>query len=154
MKNKARNNPTERNSIAHGGDAGAAERRFGRPKGGWLDLSTGINPHAYPLRRLAAKTWRRLPERHTLAALARAAADCYGVGDSYLDVPAPGAQELIQWLPRLCPKARVAVEPDWDRFRRFLETLRTRGVLRADIEPAAPYHATHVLVQRRPGHFL
>jgi cobalamin biosynthetic protein CobC len=121
--------------IAHGGDAGAAERRFGRPKGGWLDLSTGINPHAFPLPRPAAQaaktkdrtrssppglsiltpsrlgdeTWRRLPDRKAIAALARAAADCYGVTDPSLVVPAPGTQALIQWLPRLCPPGTVAV---------------------------------------------
>ena len=109
MKNKTRSDPAEKNSIAHGGDAGAAERRFGRPRGGWLDLSTGINPHAYPLPRLGDETWRRLPDRHTLARLARAAAKYCGLRDPSPIVPAPGTQALIQWLPRLCPPCAVAV---------------------------------------------
>jgi cobalamin biosynthetic protein CobC len=109
MKNKTGNGAASRNPIAHGGDAGLAERRFGRPRAGWLDLSTGINPQAYPAPRPADETWRRLPERETLAALARAAAKCYGASDPALVVPAPGTQALIQWLPRLCPKGRVAI---------------------------------------------
>lgn len=95
--------------IEHGGDVGTAERRFGRPKGGWLDLSTGINPHPYPLPRLSDETWRRLPDRKALARLAHAAADCYGVGDPSLIAPAPGTQALIQWLPWLRPKGTVVV---------------------------------------------
>jgi cobalamin biosynthetic protein CobC len=33
----------------HGGDLGLAEARFGKPKQGWLDLSTGISPFPYPI---------------------------------------------------------------------------------------------------------
>ncbi len=109
MKNKMRNASFEQSPITHGGDAGAAERRFGRPRGGWLDLSTGINPRAYSVPGVAVEQWRRLPDRRTLDRLAHAAADCYGAADPALVVPAPGTQALIQWLPRLRPKGTVAV---------------------------------------------
>src|SRR3546814_7318738 len=38
-----------------------------------------------------------------------AAAECYGVDEPDLIVPAPGTQALIQALPRLRPAERVAV---------------------------------------------
>src|SRR3546814_3506547 len=38
-----------------------------------------------------------------------AAAECYGVDEPDLIVPAPGTQALIQALPRLRPATRVAV---------------------------------------------
>ena len=109
MKNKTRNDPSQQSPIAHGGDAGAAERRFGRPRGGWLDLSTGINPRAYLVPKMAENAWRRLPDRQTLDRLARAAGNCYGAADPALVVPAPGTQALIQWLPRLTPPCTVAI---------------------------------------------
>lgn len=93
--------------IAHGGNIEAAEQRFGRPKEGWLDLSTGINRKPYPLPHLDPMAWRRLPGSD--AGLRAAAADCYGVADPKLIVPAPGCQSLIQLLPHLRRNAKVAV---------------------------------------------
>ena len=95
--------------LEHGGDPAAAEARYGRPAKNWLDLSTGINPHPYPVAELTAACWTRLPDGATYRALCRAAAGCYGVSDPDLVVPAPGAQALIQWLPRLRERSTVAV---------------------------------------------
>lgn len=99
----------EDEGLPHGGDWGAAERRFGRPKDGWLDLSTGINPHPYPVAGLDAAAWQRLPDARALAALLAAAAAYYGVRDTDAVVAAPGSQAAIQWLPRLRTPSRVAV---------------------------------------------
>ena len=33
----------------HGGNLGAARRLYPRAPEPWIDLSTGVNPHAYPL---------------------------------------------------------------------------------------------------------
>jgi cobalamin biosynthetic protein CobC len=93
--------------IAHGGNLEAAESRFGRPRLGWLDLSTGINPIPYPVPALAKERWTRLPGSD--AGLRAAAAQAYGVADARLVVPAPGAQALIQTLPTLRRDASVAV---------------------------------------------
>lgn len=93
----------------HGGDLAGAERRFGRPAEGWLDLSTGINPYPYPLPELPAELWQRLPHRAADAALLDAACACYGAADPAMLVAAPGSQALIQWLPRLFEPLRVTV---------------------------------------------
>lgn len=93
----------------HGGDLAAAEVRFGRPSEGWLDLSTGINPHPYPLPELAAELWQHLPGSDADRAVREAACRCYGAADAAMVVAGPGSQALIQWLPRLFEPLRVTV---------------------------------------------
>ena len=85
----------------HGGSLYWAEARFGRPKAGWVDLSTGINPQAYPFQVPPDAAWRRLPDALEMSDLKQAAADRYRVSDPSLIVPASGSQSLIQLLPRL-----------------------------------------------------
>ncbi len=95
--------------VAHGGDLEAARRRFGAPADGWLDLSTGVNPHAYPFAEIPAEAWTRLPQADAAAALLDAARAYYGAPAGAPIVAAPGTQALIQMLPRLRPAGRVAV---------------------------------------------
>ena len=95
--------------IAHGGHLQAARRRFPGAPEPWIDLSTGINPHAYPVPGLPPEAWTRLPEPEAVAALEAAAAQAYGVSDPACVAAAPGTQSLIQWLPRLRPPGRVDV---------------------------------------------
>ncbi len=95
--------------VAHGGDLGEIQRRFPDAPRPWIDLSTGINPVAYPLPTPSAESWARLPSRSDQHALLVAAAHRFGVGDPETIVAAPGTQALIQLLPRLMPKMRVAV---------------------------------------------
>ncbi|MEO8408328.1 MAG: threonine-phosphate decarboxylase CobD [Oxalobacteraceae bacterium] len=82
--------------LEHGGNLRDAARRFDRPLSDWLDLSTGINPHAYPVPDLAPDVWHRLPENDP--ALALAACAYY---DAPLMLPVAGTQAAIQALPRL-----------------------------------------------------
>jgi len=84
-------------------------RRFPSAPRPWLDLSTGINPVPYPVDALADADWTRLPARDSEQALLAAAAKRYGVRDAATMVAAPGTQALIQLLPRLVPKSRVAI---------------------------------------------
>jgi cobalamin biosynthetic protein CobC len=95
--------------IIHGGDLGEVMRRFPEAPKPWLDLSTGINPVPYPAGSLVGETWSRLPSRDDERALLAAAARRYGVRDEATILAAPGTQALIQLLPRLVPKSRVAV---------------------------------------------
>ncbi|MDB5747162.1 MAG: threonine-phosphate decarboxylase [Massilia sp.] len=88
--------------LEHGGNLRAAARRFGRDD--WIDLSTGINPWAYPVPALPANAWHRLPEPDP--ALMEAACAWYRAPAL---LPVAGTQAAIQALPRLRPPARVAV---------------------------------------------
>ena len=93
----------------HGGDPQAFESRFGRPKQGWLDLSTGINPQPYVPKTLNSESWGSLPNASSISKLKLAAAARYGVNNPDLITAAPGTQSLIQWLPRMRPPGRVSV---------------------------------------------
>jgi cobalamin biosynthetic protein CobC len=96
-------------AIPHGGDLGAARRLFPEAPEPWIDLSTGINPVPYPLPPFEASALHRLPSPDDLARLKAAAADAYGAPDADHVAAAPGTQILIETLPRLVPKSRVAV---------------------------------------------
>ncbi len=95
--------------VSHGGDLGEVQRRHPGAPRPWIDLSTGINPVPYPLPPLPPDLWTRLPSRAQHDALIAAAADRYRVGDASTLVAAPGTQALIQLLPRLVARSRVAV---------------------------------------------
>jgi len=121
--------------LHHGGDLAWAAARFGPSNTGWLDLSTGINPHPYPLPPLPAEAWARLPGAEALAALRIAAADGYGAPLTAGVVPAPGTQALIQLLPRLRPRGRVAVlAPTYGEHAR---AWAAAGHAVAEVEPGA-----------------
>ena len=75
----------------------------------FIDLSTGINPHPYPLPALPPDAFTRLPEPEDEAALRRLAAAAYGAAPAAEVVAAPGSQILISLLPSAlgCNKAVV-----------------------------------------------
>jgi cobalamin biosynthetic protein CobC len=95
-------------SVDHGGDLAAASAQFPYAPLPWLDLSTGINPFAYPIGEVSTEAWTRLPEAGAVAALEAAAASAYGALAQEV-VAAPGTQALIQALPRWLPARSVAI---------------------------------------------
>lgn len=88
----------------HGGRLRAAARRYGIALENWLDLSTGISPHPYPVPPVPADAWTRLPEEQD--GLELAAAACYGT-DAIL--PVAGSQAAIQALPTFIPGETVSL---------------------------------------------
>ena len=95
--------------LHHGGRLLEARRRFPGAPEPFLDLSTGINPIAYPIGTIPPSAYARLPEPEHLAALQHAAATAYGAASPAMVVAAPGTQILISLLPRLLPQTEVAV---------------------------------------------
>lgn len=115
--------------LEHGGGLHAAARAYGISPVDWLDLSTGINPHAWPgatERPIPADAWRRLPE--AVDGLVAAAQACYGAPSAACVLPVAGSQAAIQSLPFLRPPCRVAIR--------------------------TPCYAEHARAWRRAGHEL
>ncbi|SFK73376.1 cobalamin biosynthetic protein CobC [Methylocapsa palsarum] len=94
---------------AHGGNLAAARRAFPQAPEPWLDLSTGVNPHPYPVADLPLEAFARLPDGADLARLERAAALAYGARSPVMATAAPGTQAIINWLPFLFPARRVGI---------------------------------------------
>src|SRR5580693_9256859 len=99
----------ENQELFHGGDLGAARRRFPGAPEPFIDLSTGINPYPYPVPRLAAELFARLPAPADVQALARAAARAYGAPSESHVVPIPGTQIVLPIVARLVPPGGAAV---------------------------------------------
>lgn len=93
----------------HGGNLAQAVSRFGGRRAEWLDLSTGVNPVAYPVGEVPAAAWARLPDRDAFAAAEEAARAAYGVAAAAGVVAGAGASALIRAIPRLLPPATVAI---------------------------------------------
>jgi cobalamin biosynthetic protein CobC len=95
--------------LEHGGRLGRAVREYGIPREAWLDLSTGVSPHAWPVPPIPPSAWHRLPEDDD--ALAESACAYYGARHI---LPVAGSQAAIAALPRLRGRSRVAVvEPGY-----------------------------------------
>ena len=110
--------------LEHGGKLRHAAQRYGIPLEQWMDLSTGLNPQAWPVSDIPASAWSRLPEDEDgLTEIAQhyyAAANCLAVA---------GSQAAIQTLPQLYAEHK-------DQYR--------VGML-------APAYAEHAYAWRRAG---
>ncbi len=96
-------------ALPHGGDLAAARRLFPGAPVPFVDLSTGINPNAYPVPRLRAETFAQLPQADALANLLAVAARHYGAPSAAHVVAAPGSQMLLPHVARLVPAARATI---------------------------------------------
>lgn len=72
-------------------------------------MSTGINPHSYPLFELPATALSRLPEPSRARDLAAVAATAYGAPSAANVVPAPGTQILLPRIASLVRPGRAFV---------------------------------------------
>ncbi|PWK69141.1 L-threonine O-3-phosphate decarboxylase [Aminobacter sp. AP02] len=72
-------------------------------------MSTGINPHSYPLFELPATALSRLPEPGRARDLAAIAATAYGAPTAANVVPAPGTQILLPRIASLVRPGRAFV---------------------------------------------
>ena len=93
----------------HGGSLERARALFPAAPQPILDLSTGINPHAYPFSLPAATAWTRLPEPGRLEALKQAAADAYRAPSPQNIVASPGTQILLPLVMGLVAPGRARI---------------------------------------------
>ena len=105
----ARMSSAEPDMVVHGGNLHEAATRYHIPYAQWLDLSTGINPHGYPVPPVPADVWRRLPDEGD--DFAACAARYYGAPDAAHVLPVAGSQAAIRTLPALLPRATVGIAP-------------------------------------------
>lgn len=97
------NPQTERHfSPIHGGNIAQASACYGIPEAQWLDLSTGINPDAYPVDTLSHRAFQQIPYLST--AFLDAASHYYQ--QAHL-IPTNGTQQVIERLPALLSKLPV-----------------------------------------------
>ena len=94
--------------MKHGGDISEALANFGnsgevQANEEWLDMSTGIAPHPYPLPPLAAASWQKLPQSSAMESMLASAKYAYRLPKSASIVAAHGTQIVIQLLPLLYP---------------------------------------------------
>ncbi len=82
--------------LEHGGNLHHAAQRYGIPLQQWIDLSTGLNPQAWPMPDIPASAWQRLPEDDD--GLDKVAQHYYAAASC---LPVAGSQAAIQALPQL-----------------------------------------------------
>lgn len=92
--------------YAHGGRVARARGLFGGD--GWIDLSTGIAPWAWPADAIGLRL-DRLPEPDEILALEAAAAQTFGVADPARVVAVPGTDLAMRLLAPLIAAQRPAV---------------------------------------------
>lgn len=128
----------------HGGGLDAAVARHGGTRADWLDLSTGINPVAYPLTALPADAWTALPDAAATGRLIAAARAFWQVPQQAIIVPAPGASALIARVPALVPGLPVQIR--MPTYNEHAAAFRAAGAevtdapapVRVDVHPNNP----------------
>lgn len=95
--------------MDHGGSLGRASALFPHAPRPFVDLSTGINPHSYPLFELPATALSRLPESERLRELTEIAAGAYGAPSAAHVAAAPGTQILLPRVAALVKPGKALV---------------------------------------------
>ena len=86
----------------HGGALNRAAKKYQIEHSAWLDLSTGINPHGWPVPEIPAAVFNRLPE--TDDGLIESAQDYYQNPNL---IAVAGSQEAIQLLPKVLSELHI-----------------------------------------------
>ncbi|MEL7109486.1 MAG: threonine-phosphate decarboxylase CobD [Pseudomonadota bacterium] len=94
--------------LKHGGALDVIQTQFPNAPQPWIDLSTGINPWAYPRTEIAQGAMAHLPTRAENDACRSAMAHAFGAPPGEL-LLSPGSELLIRLLPDLLPAKRIAI---------------------------------------------
>ena len=117
----------------------------------FLDLSTGINPHAYPVPDLSADLLARLPEPGSLLQLKEIAAKAYGAPSAAHVVAGPGSQILAAQTGFLLARGQATVlAPTYSEHARVAELAGHNVVEAADVAQLAESRIAIVVNPNNP----
>lgn len=134
--------------MKHGGDISAAILQYGGTSQEWLDLSTGINPFAYPVAGLISEdNLLSLPRTAAETELISAARANYAVPNHLGLLAAPGTQAIIANLPFLFP-AQDAISILSPTYASHAESWQMAGhdVLQISRQQAHDINTPHALI--------
>ena len=98
------------NQCDHGGRLDAAIAIYGGTREDWLDLSTGINPHPYPVPKLFEQDWNNLPDQEASIALCAAARTFWNIPAQADVLAVPGCSAAIAQIPSLHPSGTAKID--------------------------------------------
>ncbi len=117
----------------------------------FLDLSTGINPHPYPVPQLSADLLTHLPEPAALAELVAIAARAYGAPSPAYVAAGPGSQILVAQTAFLLARGRASVlAPTYSEHARAAELAGHNVVEVADVMQLAESRIAIVVNPNNP----
>lgn len=117
----------------HGGRLCVARSLYPNVPQPWIDLSTGINPSAYPAPRASARERNRLPEPTELARLEAVAAAAFNVDDPMRVVATGGTESALRLLPYvLRVSAAVVAGPTYNSHSDAWTRAGTKTTIAAD----------------------
>jgi cobalamin biosynthesis protein CobC len=93
----------------HGGRIDTAAQLYPEAPQPWIDLSTGINPVAWPVPPIPLARYQRLPLASEIAAMTDAAAAAYSCPSNAAIVPVSGTELAIRLMPRMAGHRRVGI---------------------------------------------
>lgn len=118
--------------LHHGGKLATARRYFDLEQAVWLDLSTGINPHAWPGAAQIETDWRALPDDRQLTALEQEAARFFGADPDCI-CAVPGSEIGLRLLSRIgLPVGSLVATPGYGTHQEIFPN--KRPVPRAELE--------------------
>ena len=109
----------------HGGGVDAAMRKYGGSIADWIDLSTGINPVAYPVFDLDDRDWATLPDKNAADNLVQAARDFWEIPAKLSIVAAPGLSSIITRLPGIVTGNSFAIP--WPTYNEYEAAFSAAG---------------------------
>lgn len=113
--------------TVHGGRVEAACLEFGGAPADWLDLSTGISPHAWPGVEQLRIDFRALPEPGALAALEAAAAGHFGADPAQV-CAVPGSEAGLRLLGHILRVDAHYVAPTYSTHAETFRRARAIGI--------------------------
>ena len=117
----------------HGGGLDAAMARWGGERQDWVDLSTGINPHPYPVGRIPSHSWTALPDEAAFKRLENAARRFWSIPPQADVLAAHGASALIAQMPSALSGQSVNIPaPTYNEHKAAFEEAGWKALVDAD----------------------